>query len=60
MTSGEVRAEYVKLTWEAPEDDGGTPIIRYLVKVMDLEYNQWINVCEVKYLCTSGYETTKL
>jgi len=43
----EVRAEHVKLSWEAPEDDGGTPVTRYLVKVMDLDYNQWINAAEV-------------
>lgn len=43
----EVRAEHVKLSWEAPEDDGGTPVLRYLIKIMDLDYNQWINACEV-------------
>ena len=45
--SDEVRADYVKLSWEAPEDDGGTPVLSYLVKIMDLDYNQWINACEV-------------
>jgi hypothetical protein len=43
----EVRAEHVKLSWEAPEDDGGTPIIKYIVRLLDLDYNEWINVCEV-------------
>jgi hypothetical protein len=43
----EVRADYVKLSWEAPEDDGGTPIIKYIVRLLDLDYNEWINVCEV-------------
>jgi hypothetical protein len=42
----EVRAEHVKLSWEAPEDDGGTPIIKYIVRLLDLDYNEWINVCE--------------
>ena len=27
-----VRAEHVKLSWNPPEDDGGTPIIRYLLR----------------------------
>ena len=33
----EIRAEYVKLSWTKPEDDGGTPITGYLVKMVDLE-----------------------
>ncbi|XP_023324296.1 twitchin isoform X2 [Eurytemora carolleeae] len=48
----EVRAEHVKLSWEAPEDDGGTPVLRYLVKIMDLDYNQWLNACEVNAATT--------
>ena len=44
----EVRAEHVKLSWEAPDDDGGTPVVRYLIKIMDLDYSQWINAAEVK------------
>jgi len=43
----EVRAEHVKLSWNAPEDDGGTPIIRYLLRMMDLDCNEWITACEV-------------
>ena len=59
-----VRAEHVKLSWNPPEDDGGTPIIRYLlryfifhpdnllhltllIRMMDLDCNEWITACEV-------------
>merc|ERR1740128_606419 len=49
----EVRAEHVKLSWEAPDDDGGTPVVRYLIKIMDLDYSQWINAAEVNAASTS-------
>ena len=57
-----MRAEHVKLSWNPPEDDGGTPIIRYLLRflsliihpdhpflfrMMDLDCNEWITACEV-------------
>ena len=32
LTPDEVRAEHVKLSWQPPEDDGGTPITSYLVR----------------------------
>ena len=53
-----MRAEHVKLTWETPDDDGGTPLLKYLVKVMDLDYNQWTTVSEVntKLLDTYIYD----
>jgi len=43
----EVRAEHVKLSWNPPEDDGGTPILKYLLRMMDLDCNEWITACEV-------------
>ena len=46
-TVDEVRADYVKLSWEPPEDDGGTPIVKYIIRLLDLDYNEWINACEV-------------
>ncbi len=43
----EVRAEHIKLSWQAPDDDGGTPISGYVLRMMDLEYGNWITVAEV-------------
>ena len=61
-----VRAEHVKLSWNPPEDDGGTPILKYLLRfkslvrfiwqqsilnrMMDLDCNEWITACEVLLL----------
>ena len=42
-----MRAEHVKLSWVTPEDDGGTPILRYLIRMMDLDCSEWITACEV-------------
>ena len=50
----EVRAEHVKLSWGAPEDDGGTPILRYLLRMMDLDCNEWITACEVSAPATAA------
>ena len=44
----EVRAEHVKLSWSVPEDDGGTPITKYVVRVLDLEGGDWITMAEPK------------
>ena len=44
----EVRAEHVKLSWSIPEDDGGTPITKYVVRVLDLEGGDWITMAEPK------------
>ena len=43
----EVRAEHVKLSWSPPEDDGGKPITGYIVRAMDIENGDWIDVAEV-------------
>ena len=46
----EVRAEHVKLSWQPPEDDGGTPITNYLVRYMDIDTGEWVSACTVS--CT--------
>ena len=43
----EVRAEHVKLSWQPPEDDGGTPITNYLVRYMDIDTGEWVSACTV-------------
>ena len=52
MTDGarclQVRAGYCKLSWDAPEDDGGTPISQYVVNMMDLTVNEWVAAAETK------------
>ena len=37
----------MKLSWAPPEDDGGTPVLRYLIRLMDLDCSEWITACEV-------------
>ena len=46
----EVRAEHVKLSWEPPLDDGGTPITGYLVRYMDIDSGEWATACTVDHL----------
>ena len=41
----EVRAEHVKLSWDPPQDDGGTPITGYLVRYMDIDSGEWATAC---------------
>ena len=48
LTLDEVRAEHVKVSWAPPEDDGGTPITGYIVRVLDLEGGDWMTVAETK------------
>ena len=43
----EVRAEHVKLSWQPPLDDGGTPITNYLVRYMDIDTGEWVTACTV-------------
>lgn len=47
----EIRAEHVKLSWQPPEDDGGTPITKYQVRMIDLEGGDWITVEETESNC---------
>ena len=44
----QVRSDYCKLSWDAPEDDGGTAITQYTVAMMDLSVNQWVTATETK------------
>ena len=43
----------MKLSWAPPEDDGGTPVVRYLIRLMDLDCAEWITACEVTAPTTS-------
>ena len=45
----EVRAEHVKLSWQPPDDDGGTPITNYLVRYMDIDTGEWVSACTVSW-----------
>ena len=45
MNPDEVRAEHVKLSWDPPLDDGGTPITGYLVRYMDIDSGEWATAC---------------
>ena len=54
----EVRAEHIKLRWSPPEDDGGSPIQGYQVRMMDVESGnaEWITVADVRiYFVPSGH-----
>lgn len=44
----EVRAEHIKLSWQPPVDDGGTPISNYLVRYMDIDTGEWVSACTVR------------
>merc|ERR1712241_1503203 len=45
LNPDEVRAEHVKLSWDPPLDDGGTPITGYLVRYMDIDSGEWATAC---------------
>ena len=42
----QVRSGYCRLSWDAPDDDGGTPIQQYMVNMMDLTVNEWVTAAE--------------
>ena len=48
LNPDEVRAEHVKLSWDPPLDDGGTPITGYLVRYMDIDSGEWATACTVR------------
>jgi len=52
LSSDEIRAEHVKLSWDPPQDDGGTPITSYLVRYMDIDSGEWVTACTVSFLST--------
>ena len=43
-----VRSGFCKLSWDSPEDDGGTPILQYIINMMDLTVNDWVTAAETK------------
>ena len=45
----EVRAEHIKMSWQKPDDDGGSPITGYVLRMMDLEAGNWITIEEVSF-----------
>lgn len=45
LNPDEIRAEHVKLSWDPPADDGGTPITGYLVRYMDIDSGEWATAC---------------
>lgn len=48
----DIHAEGCKLSWKAPEDDGGQPIEKYVVEKMDEATGRWVPAGE-----TEGAET---
>ena len=40
----EVTKTGAKLTWDKPEDDGGTPVTAYVVEKMDMSTGRWVPV----------------
>ena len=38
--------EGCKLAWREPRDDGGSPIIHYLVEKMDVNRGTWVEVSQ--------------
>ena len=46
LVSPQVRSTSCRLSWEAPEDDGGTSISHYQVNMMDLTVNEWVTAAE--------------
>ena len=46
----EVTADSVGLKWDIPEDDGGSPIVHYIVEKKDISRKSWQEVCKCEGL----------
>lgn len=46
LTVTEVTANSATLQWEEPEQDGGSPIVSFLVEKRDIKRKMWQTVCE--------------
>ena len=46
LVACQVRSGYCRLSWDAPEDDGGTPVQQFLINMMDLTVNEWVTAAE--------------
>lgn len=42
-----VHKEGLKLHWQPPEDDGGSPVLQYEVEKMDTATGKWVRVGKV-------------
>lgn len=56
LTTSEVTADTVTVTWKAPESDGGSPITGYVIERQDTKRGTWINAGTVK-VCVMVYHT---
>ena len=45
----DVTRNSVKLTWEPPLDDGGSPITHYIVEKMDTSRGSWGEACQTSF-----------
>lgn len=55
----DVTKETAVLQWQAPKDDGGSPIENYIVEKLDVARGEWSPVDTVSGLC-NGIKVTKL
>merc|ERR1711874_234379 len=46
LTPSEIHKEGCKLSFKIPLDDGGSPILHYLIEKMDTSRGTWNEVCE--------------
>jgi len=47
LVVSDVLAERCKISWKHPEDDGGEPILGYILRRMDTKTGQWEKVGEI-------------